>query len=414
MPYFRRSEHNAAGGDAWRGQGGPVAVSALRSPHPLDDAFIAAMQELGVPFNADLNGELAEGVGRVQVAQQRGVRASTATAYIDPVRARRNLVVRLHSPVTRVLFDAGRATGVAYRREGQPATATARHGVIVSAGALATPGLLMRSGLGPGQRLQELGIEVLRDLPGVGANLQEHAAVRMGFHSAVPTVNSDMGPLRNVAHLLNYLLRRRGPLAMCIGHAQAFVRSRPQLAAPNLQIIFSPLAIEFGPQGPRPYPRPAAGCAVGLAHAHGRGQVDIASADPDAKPIIRHQLLGHPADLQDLLEGCQLARRMMSTKAMSPYVLDERLPGAAVQSDDDWRDFIRKSAFLMYHPCGSARMGIDEQAVVDPQLRVRGLKNLWVADASVIPAIPAGNINATVIAIGEKASDLVLAARRAA
>ena len=415
LPYFRRSEDHDGGSDAWRGTGGPVAVSALRSPHPLDDAFIAAMQELGEPFNADLNGERAEGVGRVQVAQRRGERASTAAAYIDPVRHRPNLQVRLHSPVTRVLFgrhgDGDRATGVAYRRDGQPATAHARHGVIVSAGSLATPGVLMRSGLGPGQRLKELGLEVLRDLPGVGANLQEHAAVRLGFHSRVPTVNSDMGPLRNLVHVLNYVVNRRGPLAMCIGHAQAFVRSRGDLSAPNLQIIFSPVAIEFGPKGPRPYPRPAAGCAVGLTGAHGRGQVDLASADPDAKPVIRHELLGHPTDLQDLVDGCRIARRMMGARALAPFVLDERLPGTAVQSDDDWRAYIRKAAFLMYHPCGTARMGTDEHAVVDPQLRVRGLRNLWVADASVIPRIPAGNINATVIAIGEKAADLVRAAR---
>ena len=414
LPYFRRSEDNEAGGDAWRGQGGPVAVSALRSPHALDEAFIAAMQELGVPYNADLNGAIAEGVGPVQVAQRRGVRASTAAAYIDPIRSRRNLEVRLHSPVTRVLFEGDRATGVAYRRDGQPASATARHGVIVSAGALATPGVLMRSGLGAGQRLKELGIELVRDLPGVGANLQEHAAVRLGMHSTVPTVNSDMGPLRNLAHLWNYLAHRRGPLAMCIGHAQAFVRSRPELPAPNLQIIFSPMAIEFGPQGPRPYKWPAASCAVGLAGAHGRGQIDIPSAEPDAKPIIRHELVGHPSDLQDLLDGCKFARHLFSTKALGPYVLNERLPGSAVQTDDQWLAFIHKSAFLMYHPCGTARMGIDAQAVVDPQLQVHGLRGLWVADASVIPTIPAGNINATCIAIGEKASDLVLAARRTA
>lgn len=414
LPYFRRLEDNERGADAWRGAGGPMAVQELRSPHPLDRVFMAAMQELGVPFNADLNGEHAEGVGTVQVTQRAGVRASAAACYIDPIRSRRNLDVRLHSTVSRVLVEGGRAVGVAYRREGVASTARARHGVVVSAGSLATPGVLMRSGIGPGDRLQQLDISTVRHSPGVGQNLQEHAAVRLGFHSRVPTVNSDMGPLRNVAHVLNYLLRRRGPLAMCIGHAQAFVRSQPELPAPNLQIIFSPVAIEFTPQGPRPYGRPAAGCAVGLTGAHSRGSVDIASADAEAKPIIRYPLVGHATDLQHLMEGAQLARRMMQTQAMAPYVLDERLPGPAVQSQAQWEDFIRASAFLMYHPCGTARMGVDDAAVVDPELRVRGVQRLWVADASVMPRITAGNINATCLVIGEKASDLVAASWRAA
>ena len=199
---------------------------------------------------------------------------------------------------------------------------------------------------------------------------------------------------------------------MVIGHAQAFVRSQPDLPAPNLQIIFAPLALEFTDKGPRPYPKPAGGFAIGLAHAHSRGRIDIPSRDPDARPLIHYPLVGHPTDMQHLVEGCRIARRLMGTQALAPYVIDERLPGLSVQSDEQWESFIRQTAFLMYHPCGTARMGTDKMAVVDPQLRVRGVQGLWVADASVIPTIPAGNINATCIVIGEKASDLVRAARR--
>jgi choline dehydrogenase len=412
LPYFRRMEDNERGGNAWRGSGGPQAVSEGRIRHPLDEVFVTAAQEIGIPFNDDLNGEFAEGVGYVQATQRNGQRASTARSYIEPVRARANLEVRLHCPVTRVLIEAGRASGVEYRRDGIPTTASAAHGVIVSAGALATPGVLLRSGLGPAARLAELGIEATHDLPGVGQNLQEHAAVRMSFHSTVPTLNSDMGPLRNVAHVLNYVFHKRGPLAMVIGHAQAFVRSQPDLPAPNLQIIFAPLALEFTDKGPRPYPKPAGGFAIGLAHAHSRGRIDIPSRDPDARPLIHYPLVGHPTDMQHLVEGCRIARRLMGTQALAPYVIDERLPGLSVQSDEQWESFIRQTAFLMYHPCGTARMGTDKMAVVDPQLRVRGVQGLWVADASVIPTIPAGNINATCIVIGEKASDLVRAARR--
>ena len=410
LPYFRRLEDNEDGGDDWRGVGGPQAVSAGRNRHPLDDAFVAAAQEIGIPYNADLNGAQAEGVGYVQATQRKGMRASTARGYIDPIRQRKNLEVRLDSPVTRVVFTGPRASGVEYRRKGTALTASARRGVIVSAGALATPGVLLRSGIGSAARLNELGISVHLDLPGVGQNLQEHAGVRVGFHTNVPTLNSDTGPLRNIAHLANYLVHRRGPLSMCIGHAQAFVRSRADLATPNLQIIFAPLAFEFTDKGPRPYPKPAAGFAIGLTHTHTRGQIDITSAAPDAAPSIRYELLGHPSDRQDLIEGCRLARRLMATRAFSPYVIDERLPGPAIESDSQWEAFIRETAFLMYHPCGTARMGRDAMAVVDPQLRVHGVQGLWVADASVMPNVPAGNINASCIMIGEKASDLILAA----
>jgi choline dehydrogenase len=257
-----------------------------------------------------------------------------------------------------------------------------------------------------------MGIKTVVDSPEVGQNLQEHAAVRIGFHSRIPTINSELGPLRNVWHALNYLLRRRGPLTMCIGHAQALVRSRNDLDAPNLQIIFSPLAIEFTPKGPRPYPRPAAGVAIGLAHAHGRGEVKLSSADPASKPVIDYELVGHPQDMQDLIAGCKIGRDLMAAPPLKTYVIDERMPGLATQTDEQWEAFIRKSAFPMYHPCGTARMGSDEKSVVDPQLRVRGVDQLWVADASVIPSIPTGNINATCIMIGEKASDLVMAQQR--
>jgi len=412
LPYLKRLEDNERGGDQWRGSGGPQSVSERRIHHPLDEIFVAAARELGIAFNPDLNGASAEGVGYVQAAQKRGVRASTASAYITPIRHRRNLEVRLLSPVNRVLIEGGRAVGVEVRSAGGLRTERARHGVIISAGALATPGLLMRSGIGPGARLAELGIPVVFDSPGVGKNLQEHAGVRLSFHTRMPTLSSDTGPIRSALHLFNYLLNRRGPLAMCIGHAQAFVRTRPELPVPNVQIILSPLAIDFTDKGPRPYPKPAATFAIGLNRSHGSGTIDIASADPVARPIIRHELLSHPLDVEYLIEACRLGRRLLATQAFAPHVIDERLPGAQVQTDAQLEQYLRGNAFLMYHPCGTARMGVDALAVVDPQLRVRGLAGLWVADASVMPTVTAGNINATCIAIGEKASDLVLAARR--
>ncbi|MFN5700969.1 MAG: GMC family oxidoreductase [Betaproteobacteria bacterium] len=412
LPYFRRQEDFEGGATDYRGVDGPQAVSHSRIRHPLDEAFIRAAEHLGILRNPDLNGANAEGVGFVQSTQRNGQRASTARSYLMPAMNRRNLSVLTHCVVKRVIFESGRAIGVEYLEAGILQIARCKAGVVLSAGSLATPGVLMRSGVGPGTHLQAMGIKTVVDSPEVGQNLQEHAAVRIGFHSRIPTINSELGPLRNVWHALNYLLRRRGPLTMCIGHAQALVRSRNDLDAPNLQIIFSPLAIEFTPKGPRPYPRPAAGVAIGLAHAHGRGEVKLSSADPASKPVIDYELVGHPQDMQDLIAGCKIGRDLMAAPPLKTYVIDERMPGLATQTDEQWEAFIRKSAFPMYHPCGTARMGSDEKSVVDPQLRVRGVDQLWVADASVIPSIPTGNINATCIMIGEKASDLVMAQQR--
>ncbi|MFN4897729.1 MAG: GMC family oxidoreductase [Burkholderiales bacterium] len=411
LPYFKRMEDNERGENAYRGKGGPQAVSETRVRHLLDDVFIEAAKEIGIHHNNDLNGALAEGVGYVQSSQKNGRRASTASGYIDPIRNRKNLEVRLHSTVKRVLFNGKRASGVEFSHGGLEHVIQAAHGVIISAGALATPGVLFRSGLGCAKRLGELKTPVVSDLPGVGKNLQEHAAVRMGFHTNVPTLTSDLGPLKNIKHLLNYVMKKRGPLTMCIGHAQALIRSQLDLPAPNLQIIFSPMAFEFTDKGPRPYAKQAAGFAIGLTHGNSRGSVEIHSMDPQARPIIRYDLVGHPTDLQHLIEGCKITRQIMATKALAPYIIDERQPGKDVETDAQWEGYIRQSAFLMYHPCGTARMGVDAMAVVDPTLQVHGTENLWIADASIMPTITAGNINATCIMIGEKAADLIIHSR---
>lgn len=411
LPYFRRSESNPAGADAWRGGDGPVQLSENRSPHALNQVFIDAARQAGIAQSPDLSGEVQEGVAQVQSTQRNGLRESVARAYIDPIRHRPNLHIRQQACVTRLTLENGRATGVEFKHGDGRHVVYARHGVIVSAGAIASPKLLLLSGIGPKQELEALGIKPQHDLPGVGKNLLEHAAVRISIHVNVPTLSSDMGLISGIRHVLNYAVRRRGPLSMCIGHAQAMVRTSKELDAPNVQIIFSPLAFEFSESGVRPYPQPAVTAAVGLCHAHSSGEVRLNPNQPEAAPIIRHALLQSQHDIDDLIEGCRLTRAIFAAPAFSPYLIDERLPGATVQHRDDWEAFIRDTAFLMYHPAGTCRMGQDEMAVVGADLKVRGISGLWIADASVMPTIPAGNINATCVMIGEKASDLVFAAR---
>ena len=407
LPYFRRLEDNERGGDEFRGVGGPVAVSDVRVPSALTDAFVDGMVELGVTRNADLNGESQEGVDYCQVTQKRGLRHSSAKAYLAPVRHRANLDVELGAVVDRIGFDGETAKCVEYRQTGANHSAQAERGVVVCAGAIASPRLLLLSGIGSADQLGPLGIEVVADLPGVGRNLQEHPGMIVSAHVNERTLTSDRNPLRALMHGANYLVRGRGPLSNPVGHAQAFVRTRDNLPAPNVQIIFSPLSYDHHEGGATPYPKPAINLAVGLCRIGSRGRITLESTEADAPPVIDYDLLADEDDVEQLKEGIRFARRLYTTRAFGQYFVDERKPGVAIDTDDELADCIREQSFLMYHPCGTCRMGQDEDAVVDPGLRVRGIRNLWVADASVFPTIPAGNINATTLMVGEKAADLI-------
>ncbi|MDJ0929452.1 MAG: GMC family oxidoreductase N-terminal domain-containing protein, partial [Gammaproteobacteria bacterium] len=408
LPYFKRLETNERGANEFRGSDGPLRVSEVRIDSPLIDAFITTAANKGIPVNDDLNGASQEGVGRCQASQRRGFRHTTAEAYIWPVRNRANLKVRLHSQVSRVLLDGKRASGVEYRRDNRLAEARANRGVIVSAGAMSSPKVLMLSGIGPAAELQRHGIEVMHELAGVGKNLQEHPGTVLRAHVNVSTLNVETGPLDALRHGLNYLLRGAGPLSTPIAQAQAFARTRKGLPAPNIQLIFGAFAHELVDGTARPYPKPAISFAIGLCRVKSRGQVRLRSALLDDEPEIDLQLLSDPDDVAQLIEGGRLAREMCRTAPLANYFVDEGLPGDAVQTDADWEAYLRESSILMYHACGSCKMGSDDQAVVDHRLRVHGIDNLWVADASIMPTVPAGNINASCVMIGEKAADLVL------
>ena len=410
LPAFRRMESYERGETRWRGGSGPLSVSEPRSPHKLADAFIAAAGELGVPVRDDLNAEHpADGAGFVQTTQREGIRETTALAYVHPVRRRPNFTLSLESTVTKVILNGRRAVGVQFRRDGQTHEARAGKGVIIAAGAIASPKLLMLSGIGAAAQLRKFGIDVAHELPGVGQNLLEHPGANIVFEIDVPTLTSDLGPIRSPIHALNYALFQRGPLATSIGHAQAFVRTREGLAAPNIQIIYSPLHHEVRDGKAIPVREPLMSIAIGLCRVNGRGELRLRSADPNAPPVIDHQLLKDADDLRQLAEGCAFGARLLGAPSMRNHVVSRRAPERADLSIADWEQYVRNNAFLMFHPAGTCRMGRDPMAVVDERLRVHGLEGLWIADASIMPTLPAGNINATCIMIGEKASDFIQA-----
>ena len=405
LPYFRRLESSDTGANEQRGGNGPLAVEQPRSPHALVEPFLKACEELGHGRSDDLNGELREGGGICQASQRSGMRHSTAAAYLDPASRRPNLKVVTGALVERILIENGRANGVAYKVDGVDSRAQADAGVVLSAGAMASPKLLMLSGIGPSDTLAEHGIQSVVANDAVGRNLMEHSGATIAFEATVPTLTSDQGIVRSPIHALNYLLNRKGPLSTPIGHAQAFVRSEDGLAAPDIQIILSPSAYEIEGGKARRKKTPQMALAIGLCRPLSRGTVSLGSADPAAPPVIDHQLFGDERDVDRLVAGMRIGFDLLRSDSLSPYVghfvapLDESASGLA--------GHVRDNGILMYHPSGTCKMGPGEDAVVDHRLRVKGVEGLWVADASIIPAIPAGNINATCIMIGEKAADMI-------
>ena len=402
LPYFKRAENQQRGASDLHGGGGPLDVADLRTVNPLSRAFVEACAELGIPRNEDFNGAHQEGAGLYQVTQRQGQRFSAAAAYLRPAQARQNLTVQTDAQASRVVFDGKRAVGVQYRRAGQPTEARAQREVILCGGAVNSPQLLMLSGVGAAESLKRLGIEVVMDLPGVGQNLQDHLAAGTLYECTQPISLAGAQRLPNV---LNYLVFKRGPLTSNVAEAGAFVRTRPELPFPDLQFHFAP--VYFADHG---FDVPAGdGFTFGptLLHPESRGWIGLRSPDPFAPPAIQPNYFSAEADLQVLLDGLKLGRRLAQAQAFAPYRGAEVRPGPDVQTDDDLRAFIRQSAQTLYHPVGTCKMGSDPQSVVDAQLRVHGLDGLRVVDASIMPTVVGGNTNAPTIMIAEKAADMI-------
>ncbi len=416
LPYFEKCETFEDGPAPGRGSSGPIGVATFHVPVQGVDDFMKAAEQAGHPRNPDYNGERQQGVAFTQVSQRRGMRSSTARAYLAPARKRANLTIRTEALVTRVLFEGDRAIGVEYRHGGRTKVARAAAEVILSAGALVTPKLLMLSGIGPAAHLREHGIEVRLDRIEVGANLQDHAYGLMMVTTESDTLVEELRPLKMLKHGINYLVRRRGPLT--VGGGAALVFSALAGEHPTeCEIILMPVGMEFQDnRGQASHEHNVHKVKVlphsmmvfpSFVHPKGRGTVRLASADPGDQPVFDHQLLPD-ADMAQLVAACRQARAIINAPAMKDRGAVEAVPGDRVQTDEEWAAFLRMTSFRPYHPVGTCRMGADDGAVVDPQLRVRGVEGLRVVDASVFPTVTSGNTNAPVVMVAEKAADLIL------
>lgn len=413
LPYFKRNEQRlGAGDDTYRGRDGPLPVSDIEWIHPICERFIAGAQGLGIPRNPDYNGASQAGVGYFQRTIKGRWRMSTARTYLRAARGRANLDIRTGARATRILFEGARAVGVRYTRDtqaGSARTLRARREVLVCAGALNTPKLLQQSGIGPAALLQRLGIPVLRDLSGVGANLRDHFSVRVVAGARnIATLNELARAPRLWGQMARWLLGRPSLLALSPSLVHFFWQSRQGLTRPDLQGVFSPASYREGYVGVLDR-FPGMTCGVWQHRPHSAGSVQAASGDPYAAPVIRPNYLDDERDRATLLGGIRLARRLLRTPELAHYALPETLPGESVQRDDELLDFARRYGVSSYHLSGTARMApaSDTSAVVDEQLRVHGVQGLRIVDASVTPTIPSANIAAAVMMIAEKAADMI-------
>jgi len=415
LPYFRKLEDSPRGETALRGAGGPVAVADISADaHPLCEVFLRAGVEAGIPRNADFNGESQEGVGHYEITVRGGRRVSTASAYLRLAMRRANLQVETHAHVTAIAFEGTRATAVTYLRGGATHTVRATREILLCAGAINTPQLLQLSGVGPAARLQALGVPVAHDSPAVGRHLQDHLCIDYLYRSRVRSLNEELRPWHGKLRAgLRYLATRRGPLALSVNQAGGFLRSRPGLDRPNMQLYFSPLSYTRAPKGKRPLmsPDPFPGFLLSAQPCRptSRGHLEIRSPDPFAAPRIEPNSLATEHDVEELLEGARVLRSLAATPSLSAVIDEEMHPGPRVQTREQLVEDIRARCSSVFHPVSTCRMGPDpREAVVDHRLRAHGLAGLRIIDASVFPAVTSGNTNAPVIMLAERGADLVL------
>jgi choline dehydrogenase len=410
LPYFRRSEDNKDFGDSeFHGSGGAMHIRRVTRPNPLNFAFFEALASLGVKSRTDLNGGDTEGTALRQLAIRGGVRETSASAFLRPALSRPNLTVLTGTHATRVIMNGKRAEGVEARSaQGETIVVRAEREVILCAGALQSPQLLMLSGIGDGEHLTRTGIEVRHHLPGVGRNLHDHLAspVHMAMEHAASYGISLRAMPRNLLNMAEYALLRRGPLANNIFESAAFVKTVSGLDRPDVQLVFQP-AKRPDPRFPFPIGHGCAISPVGL-YPRSRGRLTLASPDPFAAPVIDPNLLSVPEDVEPLLRAIRLVRRIFGTPAFAKYRVSETTPGKATETDADLTAYIRAEAYTVHHPFSTCRIGNDSMAVVDAELRVIGTAGLRVADASVFPSIIGGNTNAVVVMVAEKAADMLL------
>ena len=410
LPLFKRSENNERGGDEFHGDQGPLSVSNMRIQRPITDAWVAAAQAAGYKFNPDYNGADQEGVGFFQLTSRNGRRCSAAVAYLNPARSRDNLEIITHAQVERVIITDGIATGVTYTdRSGTTQTVRARKEIILSGGAINSPQLLMLSGIGEADQLAEHGIEVKKDLQGVGKNMQDHLQARLVYKCNEPTLNDEVSSLFGQAKIgLKYITSRSGPMTMAASLATGFVKTRDDLETPDIQFHVQPLSAENPGKGADKFS--AFTVSVCQLRPESKGEIRLNSAQPRDYPKIIPNYLSTKTDCDTIVAGVNIARRIAQHAPLTSKISQEFRPHADLPMDDydATLDWARDNTASIYHPTGTCKMGSGNNAVVDDRLRVHGIKGLRVADCSIMPEIVSGNTNAPAIMIGEKASDLIL------
>ncbi len=407
LPYFKKSEDNSRGADAFHAIGGPQKVSDLRLRRPIAEHFIQAATEIGIPLNEDYNGSRQEGVGYFQQTAYNGFRWSTAKSFLRPARGRANLSVVTRAQVTSLVFDGKRVTGVNYRRGHERNSASASAEVILSAGAINSPQILQCSGIGDGEALSAVGVESVHHLPGVGKNLQDHLQIRLVYETNERTLNDELNnPFKQFKVGLQYVCTRTGPLTLAASQVAIFTRSSEKVERPDIQFHMQPLSADKPGDGVHPFS--AFTASVCQLRPHSRGEIRLKSADPLTYPEIYPNYLSDERDCEVAVNGIKVARSIADAPSLKSRIIRERVPGSEYQNDEELLDAARKYSQTIYHPTSTCKMGQDDMAVVDERLCVHGIEGLRVVDASIMPEIVSGNTNAPTIMIAEKAADMIL------
>ena len=413
LPLFRRAEDQERGEDEFHGVGGPLSVSSMRLNRPICDAWVAAAQNAGYPYNQDYNGATQEGVGYFQLTTRNGRRCSSAVGYLRPASKRANLKTITKALTKRIVIEQGRAAGVIYQRpDGSEHMVRARREIILSSGAIGSPQILMLSGVGDAAHLREHGIDVLTDRPDVGRNLQDHLQARLVYKCNEPTLNDEVRSLWNQMRIgLKYILFRAGPMTMAASLATAFLKTREELETPDIQFHIQPWSADSPGEGVHPFS--AFTASVCQLRPESRGEIRLKDAKATTYPAIHPNYLATETDRRTIVDGIKVAIKIAEQQPLASKISERFRPGPEETTDDELLEWARNWSTTIYHPTGTCRMGSDPNAVVDARLRVRGVDGLRVADCSIMPEIVSGNTNAPAIMIGEKASDMILEDARA-
>lgn len=413
LPVFKRQEDNQRGGSAYHGAGGPLSVSDIRELHPLAPIFIEASKARGIPFNDDLNGPQIEGLGYAQATQRKGWRNSSARAFIDPIRGRPNLAILTHATARRLVFTGKRVAGVEVLRRGKIATLKVSKEVVLSAGAIGSPHLLLASGVGDRARLETVGIPVVANNPAVGRNFQDHPGINMTYGISIPTFNDEMALWKQLWHGANWLFRGRGPGATPDAHIVGFIKSDPNEAIPDIQVHVTPAGYALAGEGSELVLKESSfTIVVSVCRPKSAGSIDIRSSDPSAPPVIRHRLFEDEDDLRRLTKGVEVVRSIIGAAPLNSLVTRAMDPVLNTAVGSVLQDHVRSKARDIAHPSCSVRMGVDATSALTFDLRVKGVEGVRVADASVMPVVTSGNLNAPCMMIGEKCADFILHADR--